>query len=64
MCSKTTNVVVGIQRSLLLVLIMTNQSKFITKRHENVYLGLSMLGCGLSLVEAGEATVVPVNKGR
>jgi hypothetical protein len=29
-----------------------------------VYLGLSMLGCGLGLVEAGEATVVPVNKGR
>ncbi len=29
-----------------------------------MYLGLSMLGCGLGLVEAGEATVVPVNKGR
>ena len=39
-------------------------SSRLTKRYANVYLGLSMLGGGLSLVEAGEATVVPVNKGR
>jgi hypothetical protein len=33
-------------------------------RFGNVYLSLSMLGCGLGLVEAGEATIVPVNEGR